>query len=99
MSAMPSAMSDGDYQAKSDGDTLMSAHEIMNDGKRHKAAIKHIQGRHDAAKSALKMSNKMLHKRVKSKLAGVFGQTTEGEDTAGSEENAKSRSGKKDEQD
>lgn len=97
MSTMAS-MSNDDYAAKSDADTLMSAHEVMNDGKRHKAALKHIQAKHDSAKSAMKMSNKMLHKRVKTKLAGVFGNTVEGEDTAGAQENAEGHKGKKDEE-
>lgn len=34
-------MTDNDYQAQSDSDTLMRAHEIKSDKPRHKAAIKH----------------------------------------------------------
>lgn len=34
-------MTDTDYQAQSDSDTLMRAHEIKSDKPRHKAALKH----------------------------------------------------------
>jgi hypothetical protein len=37
-----------DWQARSDFDTLMEAHRITNDPKRHKAAKSHAKSRLDA---------------------------------------------------
>jgi hypothetical protein len=92
---MPATMSmggpDQDYEAESDANKLMAAHEVVSDDKRHKAAVLHIKKKQAAHQEIIDNHDTALQTAAKG-LKKVFG----GEDAEDEqdEENEKAVKGK-----